>query len=240
MSSLTGKTALITGTSSGIGLAITRHLLQLNCKVIGLARDHAKADIQHENFTPMHIDLSDLENTSELSARICREQHIDFFIHCAGEGLFGSIEQFSVPQIDKNLRTNLTSALVLAHHVVPAMRKNRSGRIIFIGSESSLQAGRKGTVYCSAKFGLRGLALSLREDCSRDGINVTLINPGMVRSPFFDQLDFRPGEHASNAITTTDIAETVAYVLGSNPDIVFDEINLSPRNRSIEFKPKSR
>ncbi|MBT4077904.1 MAG: SDR family NAD(P)-dependent oxidoreductase, partial [Gammaproteobacteria bacterium] len=114
--------------------------------------------------------------------------------------------------------------------------KNKSGRIIFIGSESAINAGKKGTLYSSAKFGIRGLALALREDCSKDGINVSLINPGMVKTPFFDNQNFQPGGDTSNYITPQDIAETVLHILQSNPDIVLGEINISPRNKSITFK----
>ncbi len=112
------------------------------------------------------------------------------------------------------------------------------GRIVFIGSESALQAGKKGALYSAAKFGLRGFCLALREDCASDGIQVSLINPGMVRSPFFDGLNFAPGEQPENAISTNDIADVVSQILLSSPDIVIDEVNLSPRLKSIDFNRK--
>mgnify|MGYP002632769198 FL=1 len=115
------------------------------------------------------------------------------------------------------------------------MRKQKAGRIVLIGSESALNAGKKGALYSSAKFGLRGLALALREDCAKDGITVSLINPGMVKTPFFDRQKFRPGADASNFIEAQDIADTLLHILHSNPNIVFDEVNLSPRNKSIDF-----
>lgn len=237
MTTLAEKTALVTGSSSGIGLAIVENLLKANCHVIGIARDHTKTSLQSPLFTAYDQDLSDLKQSEVLIKRICRENTIDIFIHCAGEGLFGSIEQFSIAQIDKNIRTNLTSALLLTHFLVPHMRKLSTSSILIIGSESAIQAGKKGALYSSAKFGLRGLALSLREDCARDGICVTLINPGMVDSPFFDALTFRPGSDPSNALTTQDVAGCVLHVLESNSAIVYDEINLTPRNKSIDFNP---
>lgn len=240
MHPIADQTALVTGSSSGIGLAIVHRLLDEQCKVIGIARNHAKADIDHPLFNSYDQDLSQLEKTSALITGICKDNPIDTLIHCVGEGLFGSIEQFSLAQIERNIHTNLTSALLLAHHVVPLMRKQQSGRIIFIGSESAIQAGKKGALYSSAKFGIRGLAQALREDCSKDGIAVTLINPGMVRSPFFDQLSFRPGDDKSNALLPEDVADTVLHALSTDQHMVIDEINLSPRNKSIQFgKPKS-
>lgn len=235
MKNLAGKTALVTGASSGIGLAITQCLVQQHCRVIGLARNFNKTKIENELFEPHSQDLIALDKTSGLLKRLCSDNTFDFFIHSAGTGKFGSIEQFSVKQIESYVNSNLSSALVLSRHIVPAMRRCKAGRIIFIGSESSIKAGKKGALYSSVKFGLRGLAQSLREDCSRDGISVSLINPGMVNTPFFDGLDFKPGNLPSNAIQAEDIAATVLHILTSNPDIVFDEINLSPRNKSIDF-----
>jgi NADP-dependent 3-hydroxy acid dehydrogenase YdfG len=236
MNELQGKTALVTGASSGIGLAITQCLLDHGCHVIGLARDFQKASINSPLFEAHSQDLADLNGTSSLLKKLLKKHQPDFFIHSAGAGQFGSIEQFSVRQIESYIQSNLSSALVLSRHIVPVMRNNKSGRIIFIGSESSTRAGKKGALYSSVKFGLRGLAFALREDCSKDGIAVSLINPGMVRTPFFDQLNFRPAEDSSNAICAEDVAQTVLHILQSNPDIVFDEINLSPRNRSIDFR----
>ncbi len=235
MQNLSNKTALITGASSGIGLAISKTLIAQQCKVIGIARDFSKVNLDNQLMQTINQDLTDLNATSNLIKRLCKDNSIDFFIHSAGSGQFGSIEQFSVQQIDQYIKSNLTSALAISHHIVPLMRKQKSGRIIFIGSESAITAGRKGSLYSSAKFGIRGLALALREDCSKDGINVSLINPGMVKTAFFDELNFRPGKDTSNYIDAEDIANTVLHIINSDPDIVFDEINLSPRNKSIEF-----
>ncbi len=237
MNELNGKTAIVSGASSGIGLAISQALLQQQCRVIGIARDFSKAgSLTAPLFAAHEQDLAELEQSSHLIKSLYKNQPIDFFIHSAGSGLFGSIEQFSVKQIDHYLRSNLTAALIIAQQLVPVMRRQKFGRMIFIGSESALTAGRKGALYSTAKFGLRGFTQALREDCAKDGIGISLINPGMVETPFFDEQNFRPGKHPGNAIDANDIAATVLHILHSNPDIVFDEINLSPRNKSIDFK----
>ena len=123
MINLSTKTALVTGASSGIGLSITRTLLAQQCRVIGIARDFTKVNIDSNLFQFFSQDLTDLNATSELIKKLCKDNQIDFFIHSAGSGLFGSIEQFSVRQIDKYIKSNLTCALVISHHIVPAMRK---------------------------------------------------------------------------------------------------------------------
>jgi short-subunit dehydrogenase len=227
--------ALVTGASSGIGLATTKLLLENNFTVYGISRSGTSPALEHGRFTGITLDLSDLEKTDARIRLLLREQQIDCFIHAAGYGKFGSIEQFSVSQIDHAIRVNLTSALVLSRILVPSFRRKKRGHIIFIGSEAALNAGRKGALYSAAKFGLRGLCQALREDCAADGIKLCLINPGMVRSPFFDSLDFAPAAKSENAIEVEDVANVILQVLQSSSDIVFDEINMSPRVKSIDF-----
>lgn len=232
----TQKTALITGASSGIGQAIAKTLLNQDYRVIGIGRDFSKTSLDSPLFEALPHDLSDINATEKLFKALCREQRIDAFIHSAGYGLFGSIEQFSSRQIKNYIETHVTSLLTLLHYLIPSMRKNGDGRIVLIGSESALQAGKKGILYSSAKFAIRGIAQALREDCGKDGIAISLINPGMVDTPFFEDLNFRPGRDSSNSIRTRDIAELVQHILSGHPDTIIDEINLSPRNRSIDFK----
>lgn len=229
------KQALVTGASSGIGLAVTLRLLEQGYEVTGISRRGQIDALQHENFRAEAIDLGDLDALQSRLAEILRQTDFACLVHAAGQGDFGSIEQFSVAQIEMAIRVNLLSGMVICRALLPQMRRAAEGRIIFIGSESALQAGRKGALYSAAKFGLRGFCLALREDCGSDGIQVSLINPGMVRSPFFDDQTFAPGDAPENAISTNDIASVVMQILQSNPNIVIDEINVSPRVKSINF-----
>ena len=229
------KTALITGASSGIGLATSRLLLTQGYRVIGISRRGQVAEFDKGNFSAIALDLARLEQLESQITGLIETGTIDCFIHAAGQGHFGSIEQFSVAQIETSIRVNLTSAMVICRSLVPALRRRGKGRIIFIGSESALHAGRKGTLYSAAKYGIRGFCQSLREDCSSDGIQVSLVNPGMVRSPFFDDLPFEPGPAPENAIAVNDVAEIIWQILQSSPDIIIDEVNLSPRIKSIDF-----
>ena len=229
------RTVLVTGASSGIGLATAQRLLGEGWRVCGISRRGRVEGLEHDNFLPFTADLADPGDLQGVLKKLLDEHHIDDLVHAAGQGHFGSIEQFSVAQIEASLRVNLSSAMVISRALLPAMRRRGRGRLVFIGSESALAAGRKGALYCAAKFGLRGFSLALREDCAADGIQVSLVNPGMVRSPFFDSLDFAPGANPENAIQVDDVADIVCAILHSSPDIVIDEINLSPRVKSIDF-----
>ena len=229
------KNVLVTGASSGIGLATCKILLQNNYRVFGISRRGIVPELESDQFSGITLDLSRLAEIDDQIAPLLKNNQFECLIHAAGYGQFGSIEQFSVSQIDQAIRVNLTSALVLSRLIVPEFRRRKQGRMIFIGSESALSAGKKGAVYSAAKFGLRGFCQALREDCASDGIGISLINPGMVRSPFFDLLSFAPASNSENAIEVDDIARLILQIMQSNRDIVFDEINLSPRVKSIDF-----
>ena len=131
---------------------------------------------------------------------------------------------------------NFLSQAYLAKAFLPLFKKRNNGDLIFIGSESALKGSRKGAIYCASKFAVRGMAQALREECSRNNVRVTVINPGMVNSAFFDQLDFEPGEDPENYLVPDDVAQAVSYILDSRDLINLDEINLSPLKHVVQKK----
>ena len=242
MSKTTSRTLLVTGASSGIGHAIATLLLRQGYRVIGLARDFSKASFDSKNFVAVSIDLSRLEElAARLEALIQDEPAIDGVIFCAGSGRFGSLEEFSHTQIRALIELNLTSPIYLARTLIPGMKQRASGDIIFMGSEAARTGGKRGAVYSAAKFGLRGLAQSLRQECAASGIRVSIVNPGMVKTAFFDELDFQPGNEPDNYILPEDVAQALLTILEARTGTVFDEINLSPQKKVIRFpKPGER
>jgi len=231
-----GKTILVTGASSGIGRATTTLLLEQGYRVTGLARDFSKFPCHDRHFTAVSMDLSDLDSLPDrLDELIRKEPAIDGVVCCAGSGRFGSLEEFSCAQIRTLLDLNLTSQVCLVRTLLPGMKQRKSGNIIFMGSEAALAGGKRGAIYSAAKFGLRGLAQALRQECAASGIQISIINPGMVNTAFFDELDFRPGDAADNYILPEDVARTVLLILEARQGTVFDEINLSPQKKVVRF-----
>ena len=119
--------------------------------------------------------------------------------------------------------------------IVPIFKKQKRGDFIFLGSEASIDAGKMATLYATAKHGLRGFVKSLRAECNTSNIRVTIINPGMVRSSFFKNLNFQPGENNENAINKNDIAELISFLLQTNKHVNYSEINLKPIKKNIQF-----
>lgn len=231
------RTLLITGASSGIGRATARKMLQQGHHVIGISRDCNQLDTTDKRFTPVELDLADLNQLPEKLRQLDKTYpHIDTLICCAGYGQFSSLEEFSFDQIRTMININLTSQIFLTRAFIPSLKRKPASDIVFIGSEAALKGSRKGSVYCAGKFALRGFAQALREECARSNVRVSLINPGMVKTAFFDKLSFKPGEDPSNSIHPDDVADAVSYILNASPAMVIDEINLSPLNKVIKFK----
>jgi NADP-dependent 3-hydroxy acid dehydrogenase YdfG len=233
------RTVLVTGASSGIGRAVAQHLLQQGHTVIGVSRDCRKFTRTMDNFSSMQMDLSRLNDIPQQIRQLqqrCPE--IDAVVFSAGMGRFGSVEEFSYPQIEALMTINFTSQVFLTKALLPTLKRKAYSDLIYIGSEAALKGSRKGALYCASKFALRGFTQALREECANSNVRVCLINPGMVKTAFFDQLAFEPGDNESNAILPEDVAEAVAYVLGSRALMVIDEINLSPLNKVVKFKNK--
>ena len=227
---------LITGSSSGIGRATAQKLLEAGAVVYGIARNHEKFQPDTKRYKPLTVDVTDLKALpGQLSDLLATQPEIDGLISNAGYGSFEGLENFSPEQIYSYINDNLTSHLVVTRCLLPHFKTKNRGDVIFIGSEAALEGGKKGSLYCATKFGLRGFSQSIRQESSNKNIRVTLINPGMVRTSFFDDLNFQPGDDDENAIEPTDIADMIINILSMRSGTVVDEINLTPQKKVIIF-----
>ncbi|MDD1611617.1 MAG: SDR family oxidoreductase [Methylococcaceae bacterium] len=231
------RTLLVTGASSGIGRVVARRLLTEGHQVIGASRDIRKFGLVMDGFHTIELNLADLACLpAKIDGLVQRFPDLDGIVFCAGIGRFGTLEQFSYQQIETLIAVNFTGQAFLTRSLLPHLKRKDRSDLIFIGSEAALKGSRQGAVYCASKFAVRGFTQALREECSKSHLRVSLINPGMVKTEFFENLSFEPGDHESNYILPEDVAETVSYVLNSRSDIVIDEISLSPLNKVVKFK----
>jgi len=224
---------LITGPSSGIGKAIAENLLQAGHQVLGLSR-RAQGCFDHPSYQGITADLSQLQQLPDLLKKICKQHpDIDGLILNAGQGRFAKLEEFSAAQICAMIDLNLSSPLIIARFILPLLKRAKTANLIVMGSESALNGAARGAVYAASKFGLRGAVQSLRQECAASPVRVTLINPGMVESPFFDDLGFHPDTAEDCHLLPQDVAEAVDLALNNRYGAVTDEINLSPQKKVI-------
>lgn len=227
---------LVTGGSRGIGRACCEALSTAGYQTISLSRTEPDESLPgNHHYT---VDLADLDATSILVKRILAEHDITGLICNAGRGDIGSLENFSVQQIQQSITFNLISPLSIARLCLPALRKQARSNIVFVGSISALQGGRYGSVYSAAKFGLRGVAQSLSHEVANANCHVGIVQPGMVRTGFFDNLDFEPGPDAAHALLDTDVARAVLSMVESPDHAVVSELLVQPRQHVVQKRKR--
>ncbi|NQV69185.1 MAG: SDR family oxidoreductase [Pseudohongiella sp.] len=238
MSDKASQLVVVTGASSGIGLAMSKTLLEQGYQVLGIARDFEQTSIDHKNFSCTSLDMSDIDKLPAAIAEIVAGINLPVkaLINNAGVGKMGNLEQLSIKDIRLVMDTNFISHVIVTKSFLPLLKKQGHGDIVFTGSEAALKGSRQGSIYCASKFAVRGFAQALREECGKSGVRVTVINPGAVRTPFFDELHFEPGSEQENAIEPEDIAKMLITVIEARPGTVFDEITLSPLNHVWQRK----
>lgn len=235
------RTVLVTGASSGIGRKTAELLLKQGHKVIGTSRQCAQFKTDHPNFFPETMDLANLSALIPQTKYLAQKySEIDAIIFAAGYGQFGSLEEFSYAQIEQLMTVNFTSQVFLTRTFLPLLKQKQRADLIYIGSEAALQGTQKGTLYCASKFALRGFTQALRQECAKNHLKVGLINPGMVKTPFFDALNFEAGAQPEQHLQAVDVANAVLYLLHSEAHCVIDELNLNPLQKVVQFKKNNR
>ena len=231
------RTLIVTGASRGIGAAVSQCLLEKGATVIGIARDFQHSTIDDARFRPVPLDLAQVSALPDVLSRLAKTHtEITGLVCCAGRGRFGSLEEFAYKDIRELVDLNLTSQMYVVRAFMPGIKTNGGGDVVLMGSEAALSGGRYGTVYSATKFAVRGFAQALRHECAAANVRITIVNPGMVRTKFFDSLKFEPGADPDNYIEPEDVASAVCGALSARGGTVVDEINLSPLKRVVRRK----
>ncbi|HVE36637.1 MAG TPA: SDR family oxidoreductase [Nitrososphaeraceae archaeon] len=190
------RTVLVTGCSSGIGLATCHVLSRNNFMTYGTARNLSKAKkiqdlINGENLSLkiLRLDVNDNQSIKIAVKKILTDTgRIDVLINNAGYGMFGPVEEITTQEVKKQFETNFFGTIRLIKAIVPIMRKQGNGTIVNISS----MVGRFGvplnSAYVSSKFAVEGLSESISFELEEYGIRVIVIEPGVVKSDFFQNV----------------------------------------------------
>lgn len=208
--------ALVTGASSGIGLAIALGLAQSGRKVFAIARGTRGLNAlrtAHAAITPIALDVTDREAVEATLDGL----EIDVLVNNAGMmPPLGNFADMAMADIDTALEVNLSAAIALTRLVVPQMRARGRGDILFTGSTAGHGAYPNMAVYAATKGGIASFAQGLRADLSPFGIRVTEIVPGRVETGLYKHILDEPARaamYASKAVQPEDVARMVRAVL---------------------------
>jgi NAD(P)-dependent dehydrogenase (short-subunit alcohol dehydrogenase family) len=171
------RVVLVTGASSGIGLACAKHLAGRGYRVYGTSRRAGTG--QAGSVAMLVADVTDDHSVEQAVAAVLeREGRLDIVVNNAGMGIAGPVENTSIEEAKRQLEVNFFGAFRVCRAVLPALRSQRSGYIVNIGSIGGLVAIPYQAMYSASKFALEGLSESLRMEVRPFGVKVVIIEPG--------------------------------------------------------------
>ncbi len=205
--SLTGRTALVTGGSSGIGLAIAEALGRAGAEVVLLARRTEPLRTATERLRAagctadwIAADLRDREAVREGAEEMARRHgEPDILVNAAGVNPRPPLDELTASEWDRTMAVNLDAPFLLGQRFGPGMADRGWGRIIHLASQQSIRAFGNSGAYGVSKAGLSALTRSQAEAWSRHGVSVNAIAPGFVRTPLTEELFTDPERPAAMA-----------------------------------------
>jgi 3-oxoacyl-[acyl-carrier protein] reductase len=231
---LTGKVAVVTGGSRGIGLAIARALVAQGVKVTITGRDEAhlsNARRRIEGAGPgsvesLRADMRRYEDVERaIAATVSRFGGLDVLINNAGVGIFSDVADMTPDQWSEVIDTNLTGVFYACHAAIPHMRKRRGGFIINISSLAGKNPFSGAAAYCASKSALNAFSEALMQELRYDDIRVSYVLPGSVATGFSSGDESRGAEWK---IAPDEVADVVVNLLRHHPRSLPSRVELRP------------
>ncbi|MBR3340149.1 MAG: SDR family oxidoreductase [Clostridiales bacterium] len=226
------KTAIVTGASSGIGLAIAKMLASEGYKVYGIGRIFPEGC----DFFEKRMSL-DLRDTDILLEKISEIKKVDLLVNAAGSAYYGLAEFNTPEQIREMCRVDLEAPMILISTLLPRL-KDSKGMIINIASVTSTRINTHGAAYGALKAGLRSYGRSLYEEVRKTGVRVVTVCPDLTAgTKLYRNADFKPSEEDGCYLMPEDTAECVKDIINMRDGAVVTEVEVRPQfNRIIKKK----
>jgi NADP-dependent 3-hydroxy acid dehydrogenase YdfG len=233
---LEGKTAIVTGASSGIGASTVRKLREAGVRVVGGARRVERIDAD----VALHVDVTDEESSAAFVTQAVADLGggVDILFNNAGLAL--GRYPFTESNLEDEatvLHTNVDGVLRITRLTLPHVRDG--GHILFMGSVAGRQAYQNAASYVAAKFGLRGFVYGLREDLLGRPIRITTVDAGLVAGTEFSLVRFKGDAEKAAAVyegvdpvTPDDVADCVLFALTRPLHVNVDEIVIKALQQS--------
>ena len=239
------KVILLTGASSGIGYQTTENLAKEGHVVYGAARRIEKMEtLKQFGVKPIYLDVTDEESIkSAIDTIIRNEGRIDVLINNVGYGSFGAVEDVEINEARRQFEVNLFGLARLVQLVLPHMRKQKAGRIINVSSVGGRLTTYFGAWYHATKYALEAFSDALRMEVSDFGIDVSIIEPGVIKTDWgiiaSDKLEksAKGGAYEKAALKTAEgMRKTYSSNTLSKPEVITKAISKAVNSN----RPKAR
>jgi NAD(P)-dependent dehydrogenase (short-subunit alcohol dehydrogenase family) len=231
------RIAVVTGTSSGIGLETAIHLAKNGFKTYATMRNLNKAQAikQRGQSENLPIEILELDVNDDASVKnaintiVEKEGRIDVLVNNAGYALLGAVEDLSTQEINDQFNTNVLGPYRTVREVLPTMRKQNSGRIITISSVAGFMGMGAGSAYAASKFAVEGFTESLRHEVSQFGIHACVVEPGAIKTPIMESSPMakKAQENSTYAGLYEGLGKAMTNMLenhASPPSVVAEEV----------------
>jgi NAD(P)-dependent dehydrogenase (short-subunit alcohol dehydrogenase family) len=192
-----GKVWFITGAGSGIGASTARAALRAGHRVVAAGRDPDKVrtalrDVAGPDLAVVRLDVAiEAQAEAAVDEALARFGGIDVLINNAGYILLGNFEATTTTQFEHQFATNFYGVVSVMRAVLPVMRTQRSGHIFSISSAAGVVGQMHCSAYCSSKFAVEGLSLTVAQEVARFGIRMTVVEPGFFRTQLLNPQNVR-------------------------------------------------
>lgn len=215
------KTHVVSGASSGVGLALVKSLK--NGRIIGFGR-RSLDEAWSSGIYPLNAEYYSLDYTKGYAFDHVNVDDIDSITFCSAQFKMGKLADHSGEEIHNMIATNITAMIEFVKYFQPKMK--RDGKIILVSSVSGLKGQKKQTVYSATKHAMQGFADSLRQEIPQ---RVTTICPGGIDTPLWNESNPYPGDK-SLLLKPEQVAKTICDVIESDDNVVIKNITLHPKN----------
>ena len=230
---LDGKTAIVTGSSKGIGYAIAEAMAREGANLVVSARDEAEVQAAAQqldrlgagNVAAVRCDMRRHQDVRQLIAAAVDLGGVDVLVNNAGVGRFGPVDEMSPEHWHQVIETNLNGVFYACHEAIPHLRARGGGWIINIGSLAGKNPFAGGAAYNASKFGLLGFSEAMMLDVRNEGIRVSCIMPGSVDTYFNNK---EPSPQNDWMIQPGDIAKLVMELLAFPENALPSRIEIRP------------
>lgn len=235
---LRGKVALVTGAGSGLGEATARAFARAGCAVACLDLNHQNAArVAHDlaetgvESAAFGCDVSDADAVFRtVEAVVERFGRLDVAVNCAAFDRVAPVDELTVEEWDRVINVNLRGPFLVAKAALPAMRRQRSGHIVNIASTAGVRAWANASAYHASKWGIIGFSRGLGVEGRDDGIRVTTVIPGGMRTHWFDRFPEQgiPLPDERNLQDPANVAETILFAVRMPPESALQEVIVTP------------
>jgi NADP-dependent 3-hydroxy acid dehydrogenase YdfG len=236
MSSLSGRTAVVTGASRGIGAGISASLAAEGVRVVMLARNEAKLKERSASLKgsiPIVCDVTRPESVEKAAKQITKELKGAPDILVNNAGIFGvsTVEETSIDVFIDTINTNLVGPFLLVRSFLGEMKKRKTGHVVTIGSIADRAIFTGNAAYSAAKFGLRAIHEVLRAELHGTGVRATLVSPAATDTDIWNTVsvtDPAGKPHSKRPmLDPEDVVRSVMFALTQPERVNIDELRLS-------------